>query len=295
MERLLTEYLGYVTVEKGLAHNSCLAYKRDLTKYLAFLDDFGISKIDEVCPEIITGFLDALKRAGLAPASIARTVACLRGFHKFLVLEEMSSVNPTEDLVTPKKPLRLPGVLSIDQVEALLAQSFPKTPGGCRDRAMLETLYACGLRVSELIGLDTGDLDFDGGCLICTGKGSKQRLVPFGGGAGEAIQDYLALRSVLSKSRYRETALFLNARGTRLSRQSGWKIVKKYAANVGITRIYPHSLRHSFATHLLKGGADLRAVQEMLGHASVSTTQIYTSLSRDDLREIYRESHPRAR
>ncbi|MDP1809223.1 MAG: tyrosine recombinase, partial [Actinomycetota bacterium] len=243
----------------------------------------------------ITGFLDLLKRAGLGPASIARTVACLRGFHKFLILEEMSSVNPTEDLASPKKPLRLPGVLSIDQVEALLAQPFPVTPGGGRDRAMLETLYACGLRVSELIGLDTDDLDFDGDYLICTGKGSKQRLVPFGSGARESLKDYLALRSVLSRNRYRETALFLNTRGTRLSRQSAWKIVKKYAANIGITRIYPHGLRHSFATHLLKGGADLRAVQEMLGHASISTTQIYTSLSRDDLREIYRESHPRAR
>lgn len=292
---ILTEYIGYLTIEKGLARNSCLAYKRDLTKYMMFLEDLGISRPDDIRPEIITDFLDSLKQCGQAPTSIGRSVACLRGFHKFLILEDISSVNPTENLVTPKKPLRLPGVLSIEQIRALLSQSFPPTPGGRRDRAMLETLYACGLRVSELLGLDIDDLDFDGDYLICTGKGSKQRLVPFGAGARESLQEYISLRSILCRNDYREKALFLNTRGKRLSRQSCWKIVKIYAAQVGIVRIYPHSLRHSFATHLLKGGADLRAVQEMLGHASVSTTQIYTSLSREDLREIYRESHPRAR
>jgi len=294
VDQLLTEFIGYLTIEKGLARNSCLAYQRDLEKYLRFLKSRDVREIDDVRPELITDFLDSLKKAGQAPASVARAVAVLRTFHKFLVLEDMSAANPAQDLLTPKRAKRLPGVLGIEQVEALLAQSFTQTPAGRRDQAILETLYACGLRVSELVGLDVDDLDFDGRYLLCTGKGSKQRLVPFGGDADAALKDYLSLRAVLRKDKYREAALFLNARGGRLTRQSCWKIVKKYAANVGITRIYPHSLRHSFATHLLKGGADLRAVQEMLGHASVSTTQIYTSLSRDDLREIYRESHPKA-
>ncbi len=294
LERLLGDFLSYLTVEKGLSTNTCLAYKRDLKKYLSFLDSQGIKTIDAVSPEIITGFLDSLRRSNQAPASVSRAVASLRTFHKFLVVEDATTVNPTENLVTPKKPLRLPGVLSIEQVGQLLSQPFPKTPAGRRDRAILETLYACGLRVSELAGLDIDDLDFEGSYLVCFGKGSKQRLVPFGNRAREALADYLSLRSVLSKGSRRETALFLNVRGTRLSRQSCWKLVKLYAARVGIKKMYPHTLRHSFATHLLKGGADLRAVQEMLGHASVSTTQIYTTLSRDDLREIYRESHPRA-
>ncbi|HEB13164.1 MAG TPA: site-specific tyrosine recombinase XerD [Actinobacteria bacterium] len=294
MERLLGDFLSYLTVEKGLSTNTCLAYRRDLKKYLSFLSARGIESIDDVNPELITGFLDSLRRSNQAPASVARAVASLRTFHKFLVVEDDATANPTQNLVTPKKPLRLPGVLSIEQVNQLLSQPFPKTPAGRRDRAILETLYACGLRVSELAGLDVDDIDFDGSYLVCFGKGSKQRLVPFGSRARETLADYMSLRGVLAKGNRRESALFLNVRGTRLSRQSCWKLVKLYALRVGIKRMYPHTLRHSFATHLLKGGADLRAVQEMLGHASVSTTQIYTTLTRDDLREIYRESHPRA-
>ena len=295
MEQMLNEFLGYLTVEKGLSRNTTQAYKRDLKKYLLFLKSREIKKLSDVTPIIITEFLDFLRGQKQAPASVARAVASLRAFHKFLLVEEVLSTNPADDLISPKKPLRLPGVLSIHEVDLLLSQPFPLSPIGRRDRAILETLYAAGLRVSELVGLDVDDIDFEGSYLLCLGKGSKQRLVPFGDSAKGALEDYLSLRKMLGKENYRETALFLNARGTRLSRQSCWKLVKKYAGRAGIKKLYPHALRHSFATHLLKGGADLRAVQEMLGHASISTTQIYTSLSRTDRHEIYLESHPRAR
>jgi integrase/recombinase XerD len=295
METLLNEFLSYIAVEKGLSPNSCLAYKRDLKKYLEFLGEAGLTNIKQAEPELITGFLDSLRRAGQAPNSVARAVSGLRSFHKFLVLEGFTDANPTDHLRSPKKPLRLPAVLPLDQIESILSQPFPATPAGRRDRAIIELLYSCGLRVSELASLDVGDIDFEDGCLICTGKGSKQRLVPFGRRAAEALSDYLPLRPVLSGQNYREKALFLNFRGKRLTRQSCWALLKRYAAKAGVEKVYPHRLRHSFATHLLTGGADLRAVQEMLGHSSVSTTQIYTSLSKQDLREIYREAHPRAK
>lgn len=295
MKHALMEFISYLTIEKGLAINTCRAYERDISHYLAWLEEHDISSLQEVQPATITGFLDSLKKVGRAPNSIARTVASIRSFHRFLVLEEHATNNPTEDLRTPKKPARLPNVLSIEQVRSILEQHFPPTPSGRRDRAIIEVLYSCGLRVSELVSLDLPDLDFDGGYLLCMGKGSKQRLVPFGEAAAAALQDYLSSRQVLSKGDYTQQAVFLNVRGGRLSRQSCWSITKKYAESAGVKNLYPHSLRHSFATHLLKGGADLRAVQEMLGHASISTTQIYTSLSRDDLWEIYHESHPRAK
>ncbi len=295
MEHALLEFIGYLTIEKGLAVNTCRAYERDISHYLAWIEEHDPTDLQGIQPATITGFLDSLKKAGRAPSSIARAVASIRSFHRFLVLEEHTENNPTEDLRTPKTPVRLPGVLSIEQVRSILEQHFPPTPTGRRDRAIIEVLYSCGLRVSELVSLDLPDLDFDGGYLLCMGKGSKQRLVPFGEAAAGSLQDYLGSRKILSKGDYTQQAVFLNARGGRLSRQSCWSITKKYAAMAGVKNLYPHSLRHSFATHLLKGGADLRAVQEMLGHASISTTQIYTSLSRDDLWEIYHESHPRAK
>jgi integrase/recombinase XerD len=294
VDRILMEFLGYLTIEKGLAANTCSAYERDVSKYLNFLVGAGIADLNSVEAENVTAFLDSLKKSGMAAASVSRAIASLRAFHKFLVLENQLPSNPTEDLRSPRKPLRLPGVLTIEQVRAILEQPFPETGRGRRDRAIIETLYSCGLRVSELVSLNLADLDFEDGYLLCLGKGSKQRLVPFGWAAKEALQDYLLSRSALSRGSHLEQAVFLNAQGRRLSRQSCWKITKKYAAKVGVKNLYPHSLRHSFATHLLKGGADLRAVQEMLGHASISTTQIYTSLTREDLHEIYRESHPRA-
>ncbi len=295
MEETLSEFIGYLTIERGRSSNTCESYNRDLKKYISFLSENEIGDFDQIKPPDITGFLSALRSSGQAPSSVARAAASIRSFHKFLVLEDIADQNPAENLEAPKKALRLPGVLSIELVEKLLAQPFRPGPAGRRDKAIIEVLYSCGLRVSELVGLDVDDLDLAEGYVTCIGKGNKQRLVPFGAGAQTTLHDYLSLRSKLGGQIRPEPALFLNQRGTRLSRQSCWKITKRYAARVGIERIYPHSLRHSFATHLLKGGADLRAVQEMLGHASISTTQIYTSLSRDDLREIYEESHPRAR
>lgn len=291
----MEEFIAYISIERGLASNTVKSYTRDLKKYLAFLEEKRINFLSATANDI-TDFLASLKKQHFSEASLARMVATLRAFHKFLVVEGLTNNNPAEDLKTPKKPLRLPFCLSLEQVEAILNQKFPSTPAGYRDKAILETLYATGLRVSELINLDVEDVDFEAGYIICFGKGSKQRVVPFGSKAHKSLEEYLRFgRPVLLKANWRQKALFLNSRGGRLTRQSCWQIVKKVAKRAGIKKIYPHSLRHSFATHLLKGGADLRAVQEMLGHASISTTQIYTSLSREDLKEIYFETHPRAR
>lgn len=286
------EFLNYLTVEKGLAKNSRLAYKRDLRKYLIYLDDNKID-IKEISSEQITSFLDYLRRQGLRPASIARAISAVRSFYKFMVLEGYCQTSALTDTRSPKKIRRLPHVLSITEVLRML-DIKDQTPLGLRDRTALELLYGAGIRVSELTGLDIDSIDFDSGQLSCFGKGSKQRIVPLGHTALEVAGEYLANGRPRLVKVWREKALILNNRGRRLSRQSSWKIVKKYAERAGISSVYPHILRHSFATHLLLGGADLRAVQEMLGHASISTTQIYTALSREDLKEIYFASHPRA-
>lgn len=292
---LISQFLAYLSIERGLAVNTINAYKRDLEKYFKFLNEKKVN-LESVTLELLTDFLDNLKKSQLSAASRARTVATIKAFHKFLVIEGLVNQNPAEDLKTPKKPLRLPFCLSIEQVEALLNQKFLPTPAGYRDKAIVETLYATGMRVSELTALDVEDVDFEAGYIVCFGKGAKQRVVPFGSQAKKSLQEYLRFgRPVFLKGNWRQKALFLNSRSGRLTRQSCWQIVKKAAKNVGIKKIYPHTLRHSFATHLLKGGADLRSVQEMLGHASISTTQIYTSLTKDDLKEIYFETHPRAR
>jgi len=293
--KTVSEFLAYLNIERGLAANTIKAYQQDLTKYFAFLEQKNVT-YETATPADITEFLNSLKQKNFSPPSLARLTATLRAFYKFLLMEGLIKSSPTADLKTPKKTLRLPHTLSIEQVEAVLNQKFPPTPAGYRRKAVLETLYATGLRVSELVSLNVDDVDFDSDCLICFGKGSKQRVVPFGRQAKKSLQAYLRFgRPVLLKNNWRQKALFLNARGGRLSRQSCWQIVKQAAQQAGITKIYPHSLRHSFATHLLKGGADLRSVQELLGHASISTTQIYTSLTKDDLKEIYLETHPRAR
>jgi len=286
------EFLNYLAVEKGLAKNSRLAYQRDLDKYLAFLDAKEID-IKEIDSEQVTLFLKELRQQGLASASIARVISAVRSFYKFMVLEGYCPTSVMTDTRSPKKIRRLPHILSISDVLRMLDVK-DQTPLGLRDRSVLELLYGAGIRVSELTGLDIDDIDFETGYLTCFGKGSKQRIVPLGRTALDVVAEYLAAaRPRLAKGR-REPALIINNRGRRLSRQSSWKIVKKYAQRAGIGSVYPHILRHSFATHLLLGGADLRAVQEMLGHASISTTQIYTALSREDLQEIYFASHPRA-
>jgi len=295
METAVSDFFTHISLERGLSVNTLAAYQRDMRRYLGFLESRGLTPATITSAELPV-FFSKLREDGLSAVSVRRLMACLRSFHKFLISEGYVTTNPTADMVGPKLPRRLPRVLSIEQVNTMLDFPYGQSPRGRRDKAILEVLYGTGMRVSELSGLNTGDVDLAGGFIVCFGKGAKQRLVPLAGAAERALEEYLfAARPLLLKKRKLEQAVFLNSRGGRLSRQSCWKILKVAAERSGIRRAYPHILRHSFATHLLKGGADMRAVQEMLGHASVSTTQIYTNLSRQDLREIYAEAHPRSR
>lgn len=254
---------------------------------------------DEVTRDDVTAFIAELRARGLAPSSIERKLSAVKGLHKFLVREQITTNHPTSGLPLPKVPERLPDVLSIQDVERLLSQPFPDGPLGVRDRAILETMYGCGVRVGEIVGLDVKDLDLDEGFMRVFGKGSKERMVPVAGMAAHALDAYLRtsrpfLRPKRSVS-VADSALFVNSRGGRLSRQSVFRIVRAYGDHVSIEGLHPHTLRHSFATHMLQGGADLRALQEMLGHADISTTQVYTHVDRIHIREEYLSTHPRAR
>ncbi|HSK47335.1 MAG TPA: site-specific tyrosine recombinase [Coriobacteriia bacterium] len=296
---LIDDYLGHLAVERGASPNTLSAYSRDLEEYAVFLDDRRIESVDSVRREDVTAFVEALRLRGLAPASVERKVAAVKGLHKFLVREGVTENHPTARVPLPKVPERLPDVVSMTDIDRLLSQPFPDGPLGLRDRAALETLYGCGLRVSELVGLDTGDVDVSNGFLRVLGKGSKERSVPIAGMALHAVGAYMAsgrpfLRPVRSVGRA-ESALFLNARGGRISRQSIHRMVREYGGRIGLPALHPHTLRHSFATHMLEGGADLRALQEMLGHADISTTQVYTHVDRRHVREEYLSTHPRAR
>jgi integrase/recombinase XerD len=296
----INEYLGHLSVERGASQNTIVAYRRDLAEYEAFLSARGVAEPDELTRDDVTAFVGSLWERGLAPSSVERKVAAIKGFHKFLVREGITENHPTARLPLPKVPERMPDVVSIDDIDRLLGQPFPDGPTGLRDRAMLETLYGCGLRVSELTGLDLTDLDLTDGFLRVFGKGDKERVVPVGGMALHALQAYLAhgrtyLRPKGSLRGLDAAAVFLNTKGSRLSRQGVFGIVRAYGARTGLESLHPHTLRHSFATHLLEGGADLRALQEMLGHADISTTQVYTHVDRRHVREEYLSTHPRAR
>jgi integrase/recombinase XerD len=287
----IAQFLDYLAVERGLSPNTLASYGRDLRDFATFCSETGASATRAG----IAAYLAALQRLGRTPATISRRLAALRAFYRFLAGELPGSEDPTAALASPRSRRRLPRVLAVDDVAALLERTGDATPAGLRDRAMCELLYATGIRVSELCSLDLDSVDFEQGLLRCTGKGSRERIVP----VGEVAQAWL-LR-YLEEARGRllrdpgEPALFLNLRGQRLTRQGFWKILKKHGLAAAIGKpITPHVLRHSFATHLLEGGADLRAVQEMLGHADISTTQIYTHLSQGRLREVYRGAHPRA-
>jgi integrase/recombinase XerD len=299
MKALVDDYLGHLAVERGASPNTLAAYGRDLSTYTEFLASRGVNDVDRVRREDITAFVAHLRARGLAPSTVERKVAAVKGFHRFVVREGLSENHPTARVPLPKVPDRLPDVISVDDAERLLAQPFPDGAAGLRDRAILETLYGCGLRVGELVGLDTGDIDLEAGFLRVFGKGSKERFVPVSGMAALAVSAYRSHgRPFLSPRRSAgpaTSALFLNARGGRLSRQAVFKIVRAYGARVGLEELHPHTLRHSFATHLLEGGADLRALQEMLGHADISTTQVYTHVDRRHVREEYLSTHPRAR
>jgi integrase/recombinase XerD len=299
VHELVDDYLGHLAVERGASPNTLSAYGRDLAEYAAFLEERSVSGPDEVSREDVTAFIGTLRARGLAPSSIERKVAAVKGFHRFLVREGLTQNHPTARIPLPKVPERLPDVISIEDADRLLAQPFPDGPAGLRDRAILETLYGCGLRVSELVGLDVADVDLEGGFLRVLGKGNKERGVPIAGMASHAVDAYLKRgRPFLRPSRAISSgasSVFLNTRGGRLSRQAVFRMVRTYGGRVGLEGLHPHTLRHSFATHLLEGGADLRALQEMLGHADISTTQVYTHVDRRHVREEYLSTHPRAR
>ncbi len=281
------EYLGALRVERGLAANTIEAYRRDLAQYVAFLDGRAPTE------ELVAAFVSSLRGSGLASATIARKLAAVRGLHRFLVAEGLAETDPTR-LVDPeaRRPA-LPKALTVDQVLCLLEVPDPATVAGRRDAALLEFLYATGARVSEVVALDLADLDLEERVAVVTGKGNRQRLVPLGRAAVAAVEAWLVDRMKLARSGV--DAVFLNLRGRRLTRQGVHRIVAQAARTAGLTGVSPHVLRHSAATHMLEGGADLRTVQEMLGHARLSTTQVYTNVSPQHLLEVYVQSHPRSR
>jgi integrase/recombinase XerD len=289
------EYLGYLIIERGSSENTIEAYGRDLARYLEYLSGRGVTAPGYVTRQDVEGFAAQLVDEGKASSSVQRALSAVKGFHRFMVTEQITQNFPTADLPLPKKPERLPDVISISQAARLLDQSFPQTPAGQRDRTILEVLYGCGLRVSELCGLNVRDVYLQEEVVRVFGKGSKERVVPLLGSAKESVEAYLGQwRPQLLKAGRPESAVFLNARGGRLTRMSVDTIVRKYGSYVGIEGIHPHTLRHSFATHLLEGGADLRVVQELLGHSSISTTQIYSHVDRAHVRWDYLTAHPRA-
>ena len=295
-------YLDYLAVERGLAANTLAAYRRDLRRYTGWLAAAGIDDPAVADEDDLVAFLGALRSGATAvgtryrASSVARSMAAVRGFHRFLVRERLAAADPSRDLGSPRVPTSLPKALTVEQVEALLGAVAGDDPRALRDRALLETLYAAGLRVSEATGLDVDDVDLDDGVVRAFGKGSRERLVPIGRSARRALGAWLVRgRPALAGPRA-GAALFLNARGGRLTRQGCWKILRHHARRAGLEgAVSPHVLRHSFATHLLAGGADVRSVQELLGHASLATTQVYTKVTADRLREVYLRAHPRAR
>lgn len=295
LERQLREYFDYLITERGIATNSFESYRIDLKKYYDFLSSRSVSTGAAVNENEISLFVRTLHGVGLSPRSIARIFSAVRGFHRHLVGEEIAADDPTQNVSPPKRSKGLPEVLSVSEIDAMLRQPDTGKPLGIRDRAILETLYATGMRVSELLDLKQTSLLADEDLVLVYGKGSKERLVPIGRSALQWIRRYQreVRTSLAGKGRSRDV-LFLNARGGRLSRAAIWQAVVSYARGAGIRKeVHPHTFRHSFATHLLEGGADLRAVQEMLGHADISTTQIYTHIDREYLKEVHKTFHPR--
>jgi len=296
-------YLAHLAVERGLSDNTLSAYRRDIDRYIGFLEARGRERLAEANKDDVAAFGQAIGAGDdggspLAPASAGRTIVAVRGFHRFALAEGWAATDPSLNVRPRQAPRRLPKAISIDQVVALLeAASVGPSPTGLRDRALLELVYASGARISEVVGLDVDDLTLTPNeeSVLLRGKGRKERVVPIGGAAVVALDAFLVRSRPSLASHGRGTpAVFLNTRGDRLSRQSAWAILKTAAERAGIEGISPHTLRHSFATHMLSGGADVRVVQELLGHASVTTTQVYTQVTQDTLREVYATAHPRA-
>jgi integrase/recombinase XerD len=295
VERALDLFIAYLRAERGLSGNTVDAYARDLEDYFRDLAQKQVTEPDRVRREHVLAHLDGLGDRGLSSRSQARHLSALRTFHRFLCAEGVAPVDPTDDITSPKAAKKLPIYLTLAEVEALLASPDERSPQGVRDRAMIELLYATGLRVSELTRLPTHHLNLQAGYLIARGKGSKERMVPVGAIAIEKVKQYLGgARAALLRGR-ESRALFVTARGRPFTRQGFWKLLRRYGLKAGVrTRLSPHKLRHSFATHLIERGADLRAIQEMLGHTDLATTQIYTHVDRARLRAVYDKSHPRS-
>ncbi|MDR1702387.1 MAG: site-specific tyrosine recombinase XerD [Sporomusaceae bacterium] len=295
LETRVNEFINYLSVERGLAKNTLESYGRDLRQFQKYLDVSQLDIIKNSTRDTILNYLNSLQSKGRSVSTISRNLAAIKSFYQYLVRERHLEKDPAINLESPRPEKKLPRILTINEVEELLVQPNILLPTGLRDKAMLELLYATGIRVSELTSLNISDINLDMGYIKCYGKGSKERIVPLGSIAVKCVQEYVAKgRPKLVRS-YEEGALFVNHHGKRLTRQGFWKIIKKYALEANILKaITPHTLRHSFATHLLENGADLRSVQEMLGHADISTTQIYTHVTKNRLKEVYDKTHPRA-
>nr|WP_296971111.1 site-specific tyrosine recombinase XerD [Tepidanaerobacter sp. EBM-38] len=295
MKDLLENFLQYSSVERGLAKNTIDAYRRDLKSYIYYLKTKNITNINCTNRSIIVSYLLLMQKNGKASSSISRACAAIKSFYQFLFMEHIISEDPTVNLDAPKQEQRLPKVLSVEEIEKLLSQPDMSNPLGIRDRSMLELLYATGMRVSELISISVEDVNLEMGFLRCIGKGSKERIVPICSIAVKYLELYtLNARNKILNGK-KSKILFLNRQGNAMTRQGFWKIIKKYSQQAGIDKkITPHTFRHSFATHLLENGADLRVVQEILGHSDISTTQIYTHITRNKIKEVYDNTHPRA-
>lgn len=295
MKDHIEDFINYLSVERGLANNTLLAYRRDLLKYTGYLVSKGVDQSIHVKRDHVTAFMYDQKQKGLSANSISRALAAIKMFHRFLVRERLSNDDPTTLVETPKLWKRVPDVLSSAEIETMIKQSTGRGWQEVRDNAMLELLYASGMRVSELVDLKVENVNTEVGYVRCIGKGKKERIIPIGKRAQTAVKKYCEVSRVkITKAKHVTTSLFLSRLGKKISRQSIWKIIKLYAKKAKIKKtIKPHTLRHSFATHLLEHGADLRSVQEMLGHSDISTTQIYTHVDKERLRSIHKQFHPR--
>ncbi|MDQ0233587.1 site-specific tyrosine recombinase XerD [Metabacillus malikii] len=297
MKDQIKDFIHYLIVERGLSNNTIISYERDLKSYMNYLiNSHQIDSFNIVTRLHIIQFLKSLKEAGKSSKTIARHTASIRSFHQFLLREKQADQDPTVLIESPQLERKLPKILTLDEVERLLETPKLTSPFGYRDKAMLELLYATGIRVSEMIHLNVADIHLTMGFIRCYGKGNKERIIPIGRTASEVLTTYLEKgRAALIKGKAPTDALFVNHHGKRISRQGFWKNLKKIALEANVKKeLTPHTLRHSFATHLLENGADLRAVQEMLGHADISTTQIYTHVTKTRLKDVYNQFHPRA-
>ena len=296
----LMEYVAHLSVERGMSDHTLKTYKRNLNQYLLFLDGQDITSLNAVTKEDVLNFVAQLREEGYAASSVDQKIASIKGFHKFLLAEGLCEAHPADKLPRFKRPERLPEIVSLERIEALLNQFEGKDdPVSLRDRAILEVLYGCGLRVSELCNLEMNDVMFEQEALRVMGKGSKERIAPLGGVAARALHEYISRARDLLHVKHQlapsSTKVFLSTRGNPLAREIVFRMVKDAGERAGIKNLHPHTLRHSYATHMLEGGADLRSLQELLGHADLSTTQIYTHVDQRYMREEYLLKHPRAR